>query len=157
MKHDYFSPFNQSDRRFLALSLLLWPSLFKRPICQRLGTRSFLRRKYCFALLCSRLTRQGGAKTKKRSCNLSYCLQSLLSFISRTLSSVCYKPAFNKLKPHVIELDKVKELIYRSFLWTFSLVIGSSSLTIMTSKRARTSSKNDTQPFCNHFWSYLAC
>ena len=31
-------------------------------------------------------------------------------------SSACYEPAFNKLKLHVIELDKVKELIYRSFL-----------------------------------------
>ena len=30
-------------------------------------------------------------------------------------SSACNKPAFNKLKLHVIKLDKVKELIYRSF------------------------------------------
>ena len=41
-------------------------------------------------------------------------------------SSACHKPAFNKLKLHVIELDKVKELIYRSFFWwTFFLEIGS--------------------------------
>ena len=34
-------------------------------------------------------------------------------------SSACYKAAFNKLKLHVIELDKVKELIYRSFFVDF--------------------------------------
>ena len=36
------------------------------------------------ALLCSRLTRKGGAKTEKRSFKRSYCLQSLLSLILRT-------------------------------------------------------------------------
>ena len=75
-------------------------------------------------------------------------------------ASACYEPAFNKLKLHVIELDKVKELIYRSFLWTFLLEIGSLSLTIITTKRARNPSKNNLSLFYNPFWiilSYLAC
>ena len=57
VKHDYFSSFNQPDHCLLAS----W-SLLKRPICQRLRVLSSTGN---IALLCLRLTPQGGAKKEK--------------------------------------------------------------------------------------------
>ena len=111
MKHDYFSSFNQLDHCFLAL----W-SLLKRPICQRLRVLSS---EGNIALLSLQLTRQGGAKKEK----LLFAV-TIVSHVTFT-SSVCYKSGFNQLKLHVIELDKVKEFINQSFLWTFLLQMGS--------------------------------
>ena len=103
VKHDYFSSFNQSDHCLLAS----WSLPYMSKI-----TSSFLRREYCFALL----TVNSLGRSKERKDLVSYCLVevAIVSHITYA-SSVCYKSAFNKLKLHVIALDKVKELIYRSF------------------------------------------
>ena len=114
VEQDYFSSFNQSDYYFLAS----W-SLLKRPIlCQTLRVL-FLLWEYCFALL----TVNSLGRRYERKDLVKLFSVGIVSHITYA-SSVCYKSAFNKLKLHVIELDKVKALIYRSFLWTFLLEIG---------------------------------
>ena len=47
--------------------------------------------------------------------------------------------------------EKIKASIY---FWRFSLlVIGKLRVATMNTKTGRKSSENETQPFCNHFWS----
>ena len=60
-----------------------------------------------------------------------------------------------KLKLFVIEVDIEKELSHTSsyFGGLFLLVIGSLGLGTINTKTGRKSSENETQPFCNHFWS----
>ena len=61
----------------------------------------------------------------------------------------------------IFELDRVEDLIYRSFFYDISCNdLGSSSLATMTKKKGRTLSENEAKPFWNDFWSissHLTC
>ena len=62
-----------------------------------------------------------------------------------------------KLKLQVNELDKVKDLIYPSFLWTFSFSnreVKFSNHDSEQSEKARKLSENEISSFCDNFGAF---